>query len=618
MVKILEPKIKQEDLPAISIQADIDNESGVNKILEEWPRRVPIVQINDYVLQVGQLLDFSVFTGNENGSSSVPTFRMKVEDNNYLIQESLANKKIDTVNISFGLKDMLIKFVGIITSMSIRTERGIIYLYGVWYNEKLYNSEQKLFTNKSLKDILMELCDSAGLGLFTYDNDEITKPIDKVLNPDLQQLEFIQQIISRYSTNVYCFDIWGYLHLGHINEIIKKPLDKYSFNQESAEKEELVDIIFRINKNIKYPNNEAEIKKLNRKINVTNYSITNDFSMSKINLASKYNLFTNDCQSVELISDNTVGLSSDDNDNTFYGFKTIPEAPDTRGQKFPFRNERIAKMLIGNKLELELESPIFELTPYSLVGVEMYHELTAENATNKIRKDKEHSGKYLVLSIEYKYKNNSGKSSNQVTQTIKLFRPESIQTKETEDEPIVDVSNENVQKSTVTNTNIVSNTVEEENTEKTNNSNRKSTAGMHVSERLLKHLQHYEGCVLTAYQCAASKWTIGYGHTLGVKPGMKITKAQALSYLRQDIAYFENAVKKQVKQATQGEFDALVSICFNMGAGGIARTGLYDYHNKMSPVQTAKKITRTAITAKGKVLNGLVSRRLKESQIYSS
>ena len=100
MGKVIEPKIQVKD---IKIQAD----SGLDaqNILNEWPRRIPIVQINDYVLQIGQLLDFSVFTGDESGSSSVPTFRMKVEDTNYVIQEALRNSEIDTCSISFGIKD---------------------------------------------------------------------------------------------------------------------------------------------------------------------------------------------------------------------------------------------------------------------------------------------------------------------------------------------------------------------------------------------------------------------------------------------------------------------------------------------------------------------------------
>ena len=30
-------------------------------------------------------------------------------------------------------------------------------------------------------------------------------------------------------------------------------------------------------------------------------------------------------------------------------------------------------------------------------------------------------------------------------------------------------------------------------------------------------IKQYEGCRLSAYQCAAGVWTIGYGHTAGVK-----------------------------------------------------------------------------------------------------
>ena len=38
-----------------------------------------------------------------------------------------------------------------------------------------------------------------------------------------------------------------------------------------------------------------------------------------------------------------------------------------------------------------------------------------------------------------------------------------------------------------------------------------------------------------AYICAGGKWTIGYGHTQGVKGGDKVTKAQAEVFLKQDV-----------------------------------------------------------------------------------
>ena len=44
-----------------------------------------------------------------------------------------------------------------------------------------------------------------------------------------------------------------------------------------------------------------------------------------------------------------------------------------------------------------------------------------------------------------------------------------------------------------------------------------------------------EGLRLKSYLCSAGKWTIGIGHTLGVRENMSITKEQAYELFRQDI-----------------------------------------------------------------------------------
>ena len=52
---------------------------------------------------------------------------------------------------------------------------------------------------------------------------------------------------------------------------------------------------------------------------------------------------------------------------------------------------------------------------------------------------------------------------------------------------------------------------------------------MKTSENGIRLIKQFEGCRLSAYQCAAGVWTIGYGHTTGVKKGQRITQTQAES-----------------------------------------------------------------------------------------
>ena len=92
---------------------------------------------------------------------------------------------------------------------------------------------------------------------------------------------------------------------------------------------------------------------------------------------------------------------------------------------------------------------------------------------------------------------------------------------------------------------------------------------MKTSSNGIEMIKAHEGLVLYAYPdpgTGGEPWTIGYGHTKGVLPGMRISEEQAEAFLREDLAAFEKAVTDLVPiPLTQSEFDALVSFCFNVG-----------------------------------------------------
>src|SRR5690606_20728399 len=90
---------------------------------------------------------------------------------------------------------------------------------------------------------------------------------------------------------------------------------------------------------------------------------------------------------------------------------------------------------------------------------------------------------------------------------------------------------------------------------------------MYISKQGLELIKQFEGLRLKAYKCPSGIWTIGYGHTKGVYPGMTITEELADKFLVDDIWYFERDVESLVKvPLTQGQFDALVSFAFNVGS----------------------------------------------------
>jgi lysozyme len=97
---------------------------------------------------------------------------------------------------------------------------------------------------------------------------------------------------------------------------------------------------------------------------------------------------------------------------------------------------------------------------------------------------------------------------------------------------------------------------------------------MRVSDICFSKIQEFEGLRLTAYKCPAGVWTIGFGHTKGVKMGQTITKAQAESLLRGDLLPCEEYVRGLNLELTQGQFDALVDFCFNAGTDALRRSTL--------------------------------------------
>ncbi|MCT8345156.1 MULTISPECIES: lysozyme [Photorhabdus] len=141
---------------------------------------------------------------------------------------------------------------------------------------------------------------------------------------------------------------------------------------------------------------------------------------------------------------------------------------------------------------------------------------------------------------------------------------------------------------------------------------------MQISEHGLAELKIYEGCSLTAYLCPARVWTIGYGHTHGVKPGDAITERQAEQFLLDDLApvyiTLENSVKVPL---TQGQFDALCSFIFNCGASAFVRSTLLKKLNAGDYKGAANQFMEWN-KAGGRVLPGLDARRASEKTMFLS
>ena len=135
---------------------------------------------------------------------------------------------------------------------------------------------------------------------------------------------------------------------------------------------------------------------------------------------------------------------------------------------------------------------------------------------------------------------------------------------------------------------------------------------MKTSQTGINLIKQFEGCYLEAYKCPADVWTIGYGHTSGVKQGQEITQAQADAFLASDLAKFEKNVEKYNSKYgwNQNEFDALISFAFNIGS--IDQLTANGTRNR---TVIAEKILLYN-KASGKVLNGLTRRRKAERELF--
>lgn len=126
-----------------------------------------------------------------------------------------------------------------------------------------------------------------------------------------------------------------------------------------------------------------------------------------------------------------------------------------------------------------------------------------------------------------------------------------------------------------------------------------------------------EGAKLHAYQDSIGVWTIGIGHTSAAGPpvvtkGLTIGSEECDRIFARDVVQYEDAVNKAVKvRINQNQFDALTSLCFNIGVGNFNKASLVRKLNSGDTIGAADGFLAWN-RAGGKVLQGLVTRRAGE------
>lgn len=139
---------------------------------------------------------------------------------------------------------------------------------------------------------------------------------------------------------------------------------------------------------------------------------------------------------------------------------------------------------------------------------------------------------------------------------------------------------------------------------------------MKTSQNGIDLIKYYEGLKLQAYKNTDDVWTIGYGHTFTVFPGMEITEQEAEELLRDDVSWAEDAVNKNVTvELNQSQFDALVSFTFNLGETNLRRSTLIQMVNKEKHTLVPKELTKWVYRGK-QPMKGLARRRIREAELY--
>lgn len=133
-------------------------------------------------------------------------------------------------------------------------------------------------------------------------------------------------------------------------------------------------------------------------------------------------------------------------------------------------------------------------------------------------------------------------------------------------------------------------------------------------EKAIQLIKEFEGLRLRAYRCPAGVWTIGWGHTSGVKEGMTISADHAEELLRADVESVVGRLK--LNRFGVNRRAALASFAFNVGIGAVERSTLWRKVSANPADESIADEFRRWKYAGGKVLAGLVRRRERELKLY--
>lgn len=137
-----------------------------------------------------------------------------------------------------------------------------------------------------------------------------------------------------------------------------------------------------------------------------------------------------------------------------------------------------------------------------------------------------------------------------------------------------------------------------------------------LTDSTLQLIISFESFSATPYRDARG-WSIGYGHYMGLTPTMQsISRADAYQLLRDDTQTASDAVRASVTVLlSQSQFDALVSLAYNIGANAFRNSTLVRLLNAGDLTGAANQFAVWR-NSSGSINPVLVERRAREAQIF--
>jgi len=149
-----------------------------------------------------------------------------------------------------------------------------------------------------------------------------------------------------------------------------------------------------------------------------------------------------------------------------------------------------------------------------------------------------------------------------------------------------------------------------------------------VSQQGVELVKKFEGLhkvqpdgTVSSYRCPAGVWTIGYGATKGVRSGTKLTVQECEDRLLEELNEFGAQVRRVVDvPLTQSQFDAIVSLTFNIGIGNLKSSTLLRKLNAGDYAAVPAQMMRwnkARVDGKLTPLKGLTRRRAAEAAVFT-